>query len=378
MLRRLGQLTIAATAALGAWVVAPALSTTPYLPAPVDFEQRLESVHAVAGSNGPSPPPRHAHEGPVTHRSAVIEAPARFDLVGIAGERRPVELRARDGGTWSEWVEVANGDPLYTGGSDAVQLRTRGWRPDGRLHYVNVSGDATDAGGALNAVRGAVNSAFVSAASVFADTAEASPSKPNFITRREWGANRDSGGCRPRTRPSYGRVKAGAVHHTVTTNNYSESEGRSIVLGICRYHRNANGWNDIGYNALVDRFGNLYVGRDGGIDKAVVGAQAQGYNSQTTGVAAIGDHSSAGLSRAAVRGFARFLAWKLWVHNRPAKGEVVLTSAGGDSNRYPAGRKVTVKRIFGHGRVNFTSCPGNGGRAKLDAIRDRAHRLQNR
>ena len=83
--------------------------------------------------------------------------------------------------------------------------------------------------------------------------------------------------CRRAPLPSYGTVQAAFVHHTVTAVDYAPEESAGIVLGIARYHRNSNGWNDIGYNFLVDRYGVIFEGRAGGIEAAVIGAQAQGW-----------------------------------------------------------------------------------------------------
>ena len=365
----------------GLYVAAPALSTTPYLPEAVDFEQPLEPLEPVAAGKRAVAGPHAGHpgEGPVDYRSAAIAAPKRFDLVGIPRERRPLELRTRSaGGEWSRWVETSNGDPVYAGGADELQLRARGWRPEGSLYYVNVSGTADAASSALTAVRGAINGAFITAAGAILGDAVAAPPRPDTVSRASWGAERDNGGCKHRGTPAEGEVKAAVVHHTVTTNNYSRSQAKGIVLGICRFHRNGNGWDDIGYNALVDRFGTIYEGRDGGLGQPVVGAHAQGFNSQTTGVASIGDHSNVRATAAARRGFVHFLSWKLPHHGTKAKGKTVLVSGGGSANRYPAGRRVRKYRIMGHRSVGHTACPGNRLNAYVDDLRGRTQRRINR
>jgi hypothetical protein len=362
--RRILLLPVLVLAGALVWAVAPALSTEPYRPAAVDFSQPVPPTERLRAA-GPATLERAARdgaygaEGPVLYRSEPVAAPHRFDLVGIAGRTSALELRVRDeGGAWSPWVETDNGDPAYTGGSDEVQLRSRGRPIRGELHYVNVSGDTTLAGGLVNDLRGAVNSAVVTLAGTAVPEAAAATREPDWVTRREWGAKQDPGGCEPRKRPQMGRIKAGVIHHTVSVNRYSEAEAPGIVLGICRFHRNGNGWNDIGYNALVDRFGNIYQGRAGGMARPVIGAQAEGINSQTTGVAAIGDFTRQKPSRKLRRGLIRYLAWKLELSGVPGHGSTHLLSDGGPSQRTPKGERVKVKTIFNHGVTNYTSCAG--------------------
>ena len=169
-----------------------------------------------------------------------------------------------------------------------------------------------------------------------------------------------------------GRVDLAFVHHTVTANEYTPEDSRTMVLGVCRFHRNSNGWNDIGYNFLVDKYGQLFEGRAGGIDKAVVGAQAQGFNSVSTGISNLGTYSDVPQSDLALDAMARLLAWKLPLHGAPVEGDVTVTSAGGSSSRYPAGRQVNFERISGHRDGNSTACPGDQLYAQLPRLRELA------
>ena len=359
-----------------AWIVAPALSAQPYLPPAEDFGQPLAGVERASSDAARARAGALGHEGPVTHVSDVLVAPARFDLAGLAGEMRHYELRGREaGGEWTDWTETGSGDPVWFGGADELQLRTRGWRPDGRIHYVNVSGDATPADSALTTLREGVSHVSVAAVEfVSGEPAQAELDRPPVVTREEWGAERRRGGCEPRKRPDIGKVKAAVVHHTVSANDYSRAEAPGMVLAICRYHRNGNGWNDIGYNGLVDRFGNFYEGRAGGLRKAIVGAHAEGFNDQTAGIASLGTHTREPLSRAAMRTMADFIAWKLVVHGKDASGRTRLRSGGGSANRYPAGRRVRVQKVIGHRRLGLTECPGDVLYADVDKLRRKVER----
>ena len=341
-----------------AWVAAPALSLRPYVSGAVDFERAIPAAKRMSAAAVASARSAHPREAPPRWISRPVEAPHPFDLVGVAREMRSVEIRVRDGGgQWSDWVEQEDGTPIYVGGADQAQVRAS-FRPHGRLHFVNVSGTAGSLADRLvDSARHAINAAFISVAST--PVAQALAPKPAVVTRAAWGADLADGGCPPRGPPEYGTVQAAVIHHTVNANDYTPQEAPSIVLGICRFHVYGNGWNDIGYNALVDRYGTLYEGRAGGLKQPVMGAQAQGFNSQTTSIASIGDHTTEAPTPEAQRSIIQFLAWKMGIDRAyPVNIDVQLTSGGGPENRYPAGTVVTVPRIMGHTTLGLTACPG--------------------
>ncbi|MBJ7473173.1 MAG: N-acetylmuramoyl-L-alanine amidase [Solirubrobacteraceae bacterium] len=159
------------------------------------------------------------------------------------------------------------------------------------------------------------------------------------------------------------------VHHTAGSNAYSRDQVPAVLLAICKYHRNGNGWNDVGYNVLVDQYGGAWEGRAGGLTQAVVGAHAQGFNAVSAGVSIIGDFTSVAPPAAALAAVARVAAWKLAVAGVPRSGTVDLVSAGGSLARYGAGKVATLPRVFGHRDVGQTACPGAMGYPALEGVR---------
>ena len=129
------------------------------------------------------------------------------------------------------------------------------------------------------------------------------------------------------------------------------------------------GWNDIGYNFLVDRYGTIFEGRSGGVDRAVIGAQAQGYNSFSTGISCIGSFGEHSLPKAAMEAVARLIAWKLPLHGAPVTGGLTVVSGGGSLNAHPYGAKVRMQRIAGHRDGDATDCPGDRLYHQLPALR---------
>jgi uncharacterized protein with LGFP repeats len=338
----------------------------------VDFGETLPAPKRIADP-APHRGEEHGHEEPAWI-SPPVRAEHEFDLVGVAKEMRHVEIRVRDqGGEWSEWVGQSDGTPIYVDGAEEAQVRAA-FKPDGELLFVNVSGTAGGLGDRLlNSARGAVNSAVMSIAST--PLAEAIAPKPAFVTRPNWGGDVPGGGCVPKGPPELGVVRAALIHHTVNANDYAPEAAAGIVLGICSFHINGNGWNDIGYNALVDRFGTLYEGRAGGLTNPIVGAQAMGFNSQTTSIASLGDHTASGIGPAAQGAIVRFLAWRLGKAGlNPVTKKSKLTSAGGSASKYAAGTVVPVPRVAGHRDVGLTACPGEALYSQIGTIRQQVQK----
>jgi putative cell wall-binding protein len=323
---------------------------------------------------------------PATERASVpVATPIPFSMVGFEVPDGAV-LRLRtsaDGSGWTDWTLVdvhpeegpdpgspeaagrtpgkSFSHPVWVGEARHLQLRVDGASPaQVGVHLIDTKGLSLSlARRALDTVASAWRGA--------GQPAAAEVDRPAIVTREQWGANE---GWRKSANPvASGGVQALFVHHTVNSNTYTQSEARGVVQGIYRYHTQSNGWNDMGYNLLVDRFGTIYEGRHGGVDRAVIGAHAGGFNTGTSGIALIGDFSNVAPGAPGRRGLETILAWKADVHHVDASAKTTMTSAG--STLYSSGRQVSLDTISGHRDVSATACPGVQLYNQLPAIRSR-------
>ena len=336
----------------------------------------------LATALGWRPPVFDRWVGSVTGQSAAIRAPTRFALVGIEwadpADAR-IELRTRGrSGAWTRWASASTlghdpdsaagrrttlfGEPVWSGPAEFVQLRSSRRLRGVRVHFVSPPlGAPVDAGAAA-------------AQPLAGPTLPAGPGQPPIISRSVWAGSQAS----PAVAPSYGTVRLAFVHHTENLNGYLVGDVPAMLLAIFQYHRFVRGWDDIGYNFVIDAFGRIWEARKGGIDAPVVGAQAGGYNQVSTGVAVLGSFVAAAPPPAAITALERLLAWKLALHGLPALGRVTVRVNRADAFYTPfaPGEIVSLPRIAGHRDGDSTDCPGDAFYARLPAVRARVAQLE--
>jgi N-acetylmuramoyl-L-alanine amidase len=357
-------------------VVATGLPAPAAVPAPPEVQTESVDLAALDGVGGPDAADGQrsaaAADGPVEEGwTATVKPSFPAQLVGFTWDGAPdgaVEVRRRSGDTWSEWYEVhADADegpdagspearprtsagPVWLGdGTDEVEVRVEHGRLDGlRMEAIRSIEHEAPAGGIAGA--GAL------------------PGPPGIVSRAAWGAagwatgNSGCGGG-----PSYAAPRFGVLHHTVNGNGYGADQSDDLLRGIQAFHQRTNGWCDIAYNFIVDRFGRVFEARGGGVDAGVMGGHTKGFNEGAIGVSLLGDHSQGGVTPAALAGVRALLTWKFAIHGIDAGASTIEVSGG--STKYPDGQVVGLPRLFGHRDVSLTSCPGGFAYPLLTGLR---------
>jgi hypothetical protein len=190
---------------------------------------------------------------------------------------------------------------------------------------------------------------------------------PKVISRSGWGADESLRCGDPETSDS---TKAIVIHHTAGSNDYSEEEAAGIIRGIYSYHAQTMGWCDIGYHALADKYGNLYEGRYGGLNKDIIGAHAGGFNENTWAISLVGNYQTEQPSTEMIESVGKLAGWRAQVAGIDPKGTDTHRSEGTEFTQFPAGTTVDLPNIFAHRDVGLTECPGDYAYAQLDTIRD--------
>jgi uncharacterized protein with LGFP repeats len=378
---------LAATALILPWAVDPATGHS----AQRDQATRRGDTHLAQQ-------PLIGLGGGVTVREVSQSTP--FSMVALAGSDlsgTSARIRARHAdGSWGPWYETheadarqarsAGGrsgtDPVFVGKTTTVQIAVS--RPPGAAPTSSSSSPVKSGLGYVPAtveqpLAQNISAVLISPPQAPADTQWTPPTAviaagqpPTIIPRTQWGADElVRCGNRPFDQP----IRAAIVHHTAETNDYQPQDSAAIVQSIYAYHTQVLGWCDIAYNALVDKYGQVFEGRAGALTGPVQGDHTGGFNRDTWGVAMIGNFDDVAPTPIQLHTLGRLIGWRLGLDHVDPKGTVTLTSAGGPDTNVAADATATLPTIFSHRDVGATDCPGNVGYGLLDEIRDTAARF---
>ena len=297
--------------------------------------------------------PHVRHWAMAARNNVAQRAPGDFALVGLsvpdAGPDGVSIRTSRDGKRWGPWTPLefeAEVGPDLDSQEKGAHTSMPVWT--GTSRYVDVRG--APAGAKLHTIDPGPDP------SLPASSAMASPSKPGIITRAQWGADESIRKGGSDYAPS---LKLAVIHHTATADSYSKTDSDNIVRSIYAYHVNTNGWDDIGYNFLVDRYGQIFEGRYGGVDRNVIGAHAQGFNTSSTGISIIGNFASSKPPEAAMN-VAQADRRRGGSTKAPSIRRASLTYTSERQQQVPGGqRRSRCAPSSAHRDVGQTACPGN-------------------
>jgi hypothetical protein len=167
----------------------------------------------------------------------------------------------------------------------------------------------------------------------------------------------------------YVPAKKVVIHHTATSNTYTD--GAAEVRAIYAYHTGTLGWGDIGYNALVDKYGVVYEGRHGRGEKTetreilsadVVAGHTLSHNYGSLGISAIGNYQTTRPSTALLTAIEDLTTFECARHFIDPVGV-------SDFLRSDDVWHDDLNNISGHDESNSTQCPGRNLTKYLPALR---------
>ncbi len=182
--------------------------------------------------------------------------------------------------------------------------------------------------------------------------------QPDFQDREDWCPD---GTCPEISNPTFTEVTHLVVHHSAGLN--TSDDWAATVRGIWNFHVNSNGWDDVGYNWLVDPDGVLYEGRGDNVR----GAHFCGNNTNTQGVCMLGTYIDETPTEAALETVKEYLAWKSAADNIDPTAVSFHTPTGGE-----------VPNVAGHRDGCSTTCPGDALYAEMPTLRDDIRQYQAR